>query len=103
MIVAKLYVCRTCIGPCEAQSVLVVDADAVLPRTIGAQWFQTVGRRNAQASSRTAASSMASFRIATRWISWNLRMRLPMNKLLVVMHRNDTMDMTASYNDDTTA
>ena len=44
MIVAKLYVCRTCIGPCEAQSVLVVDADAVLPRTIGAQWFQTVGR-----------------------------------------------------------
>jgi len=48
VIVEKLYVCRTCIGPCEAQSVLVVDADAVLTRTIGAQWFQAVGRWNAQ-------------------------------------------------------
>jgi hypothetical protein len=48
VVVAKLYVGRTCIGPCEAQSVLVVDPDAVLTRTIGTQWLQTVGRWNAQ-------------------------------------------------------
>lgn len=48
MAVAKLYVGRARIGPCEAQSVLVVAPDAVLTRTIGTQWLQSIGWWNAQ-------------------------------------------------------
>jgi len=45
MVVNDLDVFRPCGGPPEANSPLVVDADAVLPGTVTRQSFQAVARR----------------------------------------------------------
>jgi hypothetical protein len=48
VVVHNLYIFRACVGPTEADSVLIVDSDAVLAEAITFQCFKTVARRNAQ-------------------------------------------------------
>jgi hypothetical protein len=43
--VANLNVCRTCIGPNEADPELIVNPDAVLSRSITYQRFEAITRR----------------------------------------------------------
>jgi hypothetical protein len=43
--VGNLNVCRTCIGPNEADPELIVNPDAVLSRSITYQRFEAITRR----------------------------------------------------------
>ena len=52
MVVSHFYVGWTAVRPSEANTVLIVDTNAVLPLPVTAQWLQAITRWNAEVGDR---------------------------------------------------
>jgi hypothetical protein len=85
VIVCDLDIVGAIRHPSETDAPLVVDSDAMLPRTITFQFLQAIARRSQQVLESAALSSIVSFRSATLRITGELSDGIPGKQALCLL------------------